>query len=271
MPTCDDDFEYSLCKIVMNCGWADFKLGTNIANAVKKSRKEKLPTDWRSMEAHPEAVQFREAFDEELNRYRSTGTILPNYKDIDWEKIDPKSIGHLMLLFSKQYNSDGSFKKYKCRIVFRGDRWINVDNHSRYASSVDTDTLFLFLGIVASEDLDMWKMDVQTAFLYNDFPDGMRQYVYSPHGVPRWIMPRRFELGHCTYGHPLASRQWEEKNVTNLVKLGFQKVHSAKSIMQIPATPTSDLRPRDDCDQDGRYALLVQVRFGYEGDREDGY
>lgn len=131
MPTFHDDFEYSLCKIVINCDWADIKLGTNIASAVKQSRKEKSPTDWRSMDAYPEAVHFHEAFDEEIGGYHSTRTILPNYKDIDWNKVDRKSINYLMLLFSKQYNFDGSVKKYKYQIVFRGDPWINVHNHSR--------------------------------------------------------------------------------------------------------------------------------------------
>lgn len=244
MPTSNNDFEYSLCDIVLNGDWASFELGSNIANAIKQAKKDDMPFDYRAMLQHEHSAGLSAAFEIERERWISTGTIMPNYKDIDWKSIDPSKIGDLMLIFSIKYKVDDSgnkvLDKYKCRMVFRGDRYKNTDNHLRYASSIDTDALMLFLGIVASENLDMWKQDVATAFLYSDFPDGMVQYVRSPHGVPSNKIPYLFQLGHCPYGHPLASRQWQIKNESNLQKHGFTKIHSAGSILQIKATPTSD-------------------------------
>ena len=112
---------------------------------------------------------------------------MDNYQVIDWEKIDPVKIGDMMLLFDVIINPDGSLKKYKCRMVFRGDRCKNLTDHSRYASAVDTKALFPFLGIVASEYIDMWHMDVETAFLHNNWPDGMVQYVCSPRGTKDYL------------------------------------------------------------------------------------
>ena len=79
----------------------------------------------------------------------------------------------------------------------------------------------IFFAIVATQDLDMFKMDVKTAFLHNPFPTGMRQFVRRPHGVPDTILPPKFEMGKCTYGHPLASAQWQELNESNLESKGF--------------------------------------------------
>ena len=227
MPEEDDGFDYSLCTIVLTGGWADFAEGHKIANAISRSRKLNIPTSWHEMMAHPEKEFYLPAFIIERDRYFSTGTVKPGYKDIDWDNVDPASIGDLMLLFDKLKNPDGSLKKYKCRIVFRGDRCKNLEGYNRYASSVDMHALFLFLGIVACEDLDMWHQDVQTSFLYTDFPDGMRQYVRRPHGVPDEFFPYRFELGHYTYGHPLASRQWKEHRDATLARGGFVPIYSS--------------------------------------------
>ena len=83
-------------------------------------------------------------------------------------------------------------------------------------------------------------MDVKTASLHNQFPPGMRQFVRRPHGVTDQYLPPKFELGHCVYGHPLASAQWQQLNESNLESKGFKKIQSAGSVMHIPAAPTTD-------------------------------
>jgi len=165
---------------------------------------------------------------------------MPNYRTIDWKSVRKEDIGDLMLIFDKKYRPDGSFEKYKCRMVFRGDRYKDDGKHSRYASFIDNDSLMVFLAIAAADDLDILKGDVKTAFLKSDFPPGMVQYVRRPHGVPSAHLPFQFQLGHCAYGHPLAGHQFEQHNIAVLESFGFQKLKSAKSIMQIPATATTD-------------------------------
>ena len=89
----------------------------------------------------------------------------------------------------------------------------------------------LFLAIVATGDLDLWKLDVKTAFLYGKFPAGMKQYVRSPHGIPSEILPKKFQLGSCVYGHPLANSQWDKEFKSTLSAMKFQPIRSAPSIM----------------------------------------
>ena len=86
----------------------------------------------------------------------------------------------------------------------------------------------------------MWHMDVDTAFLHNNWPDGMVQYVRRPHGVPDEYLPYRFQLGHCTYGHVLASAMWKEHLEGNLTSGGFLPIYSSGSVFHLPGTQTSD-------------------------------
>ena len=49
---------------------------------------------------------------------------------------------------------------------------------------MDDDAFKLLLATAATEDLDIFSVDVKTAFLYGAFPAGMRQWARSPHGLP---------------------------------------------------------------------------------------
>ena len=44
------------------------------------------------------------------------------------------------IVFTKKYHPDGSFDKYKVRIVFRGDKWYGLYNNKTYASTVMSET-----------------------------------------------------------------------------------------------------------------------------------
>ena len=240
IPLQDEDYEYTLCKVLLTSNWADFNVGKAIANAISRRKTHPdMPHDFKSMRKHKDQGYFL-AFLDEIKSWKHTGTMLPNFDDIDWESIDPALIGDLMLIPDLKILPTGEIDKYKCRMVFRGDRWINPGTYSTFASSIDNDSLMIFFAIVATQDLDMFKMDVKTAFLHTKFPTGMVQYVRRPHGVTDEYLPYRFQLGSCAYGHPLAGAQWQELNESNLKSKGFQKIQSAGSVMQIPATNTTD-------------------------------
>ena len=62
MPEHNDQFDYSLCTIVLTGGWADFTEGSKIAAAVKSARAKGIPTNFREMMAHPKKSDFLPAF-----------------------------------------------------------------------------------------------------------------------------------------------------------------------------------------------------------------
>ena len=75
MPDHDDEFNYSLCTIILTGGWANFTEGRQIA-AVKSARAKGIPTDFRGMMAHPKKSDFLGAFKKEIQRYWDTGTVM---------------------------------------------------------------------------------------------------------------------------------------------------------------------------------------------------
>ena len=166
IPVTDTDFEYSICSDVLEGDWADFNFSKYVAKAIPKANKNNMPTSYESMLCHEQSDLLIEALLNEFASWKELGAIHPDFQNIDWKTVNPKDIGDLMLIFDKKFKQDGSFDKFKCRMVFRGDRWINKDNLPVYSTGVHIDALMLFLAIVATEDLDLWKLDVKTAFLY---------------------------------------------------------------------------------------------------------
>ena len=41
-------------------------------------------------------------------------------------QMKKSGVGMSRCVFTKKYHPDGTFDKYKCRIVFRGDRWYDL-------------------------------------------------------------------------------------------------------------------------------------------------
>ena len=70
-----------------------------------------------------------------------------------------------MLIYDKQFNPDGSFKKYKCRLAIRGDKWYDIYNMNTYASTVKSESVRMLLAIAAIENCEIETVDGKTAFL----------------------------------------------------------------------------------------------------------
>ena len=75
------------------------------------------------------------------------------------------------IIFDIVYNPDGTFKKFKARLVARGDQLNQLDPNN-YAATVKSETLRILLAIVAERGFDYDSLDVKKAFLYPTlFPD----------------------------------------------------------------------------------------------------
>ena len=60
--------------------------------------------------------------------------------------------------------------------MFRGDRWYDLYANKTYAGTVMSETVRLMLSVAATENVEIQSLDVKTAFLYGDVPEG--QYIY---------------------------------------------------------------------------------------------
>ena len=172
-PSADSNFENSLCSTVFNEIWSTWDSPippVHSASSTSLLLSEKLPKSYAKMLSHPKRDELHESFEVEWRSWFKRSSIIP--LKFDPSTLDKALIGDLMILWDAKYHSDGAFDKWKCRIVFRGDRWKNVFNIDTYASSLDSKALLLLLALAASLDLDIWALDIKTAFLYGKFPPG---------------------------------------------------------------------------------------------------
>ncbi len=114
------------------------------------------------------------------------------------------------LIYEKQYNPDGTFKKYKCRLVIRGDKWHDIYNMNKYASTVKSESVRMLLSIAAIENMEMESIDVKSAFLYSNLKEGEIIYMRRPAGLTDAGMPEIVQLNIYIYGMPEASAYFHE-------------------------------------------------------------
>ena len=72
-------------------------------------------------------------------------------------------VGMSMCVSTKKYHPDGSFDKFKCRILLRGDRWYDLYCNKTYAGCVISESVRLLLSVAATEDVEVASLDVKTA------------------------------------------------------------------------------------------------------------
>ena len=122
-----------------------------------------VPRNYVDIDNQSNPTVWLDATSDELkNMYKNTVW----YPDIINEKNILKSlILPSQLLYEIQMNPDGTLKKYKCRLVIRGDKWYDIYEMDTYASPVKSETVKVCLEIAATEDMEMESVDVKAAFL----------------------------------------------------------------------------------------------------------
>lgn len=143
---------------------------------------------------------------------------------VDKSTIDPKRIVPSKLIFDTRFNPDGTFKKYKCRLVARGDvlaRNRIYDPDDNYAGTVKSESVRLILNLVASKDLCIRSVDVVTAFLKPTLRPDDPIYMRRPPELSEEFMPEIVELNKAIYGLPAASAYFRDHSDNVLKGIGF--------------------------------------------------
>ena len=171
---------------------------------------------------HKYSNEFMQAFSDEITSLKDMKTFteyLGNSSDI------PKgSLLSSKAIFSVVFNPDGSFKKFKARLVARGDMLKNIFDQDTYAGTVRYDTLRLLFSLVAEKDLDLVSHDVKTAFLYPSLKPEEFIYLRRPNGADDNIMPAIVKLQKCLYGLPQASKYFDDHLSTVLLSIGLTRL-----------------------------------------------
>jgi len=128
------------------------------ANRIPRNRHdiERMAMD------NPDRQGFINAEKTEIQSILNMGTYNPN--DIIPSPMNKSLLGTSKFVYAKKFHPDGTFDKYKARLVFRGDKWYDVYNNKTYAGTVMTESVRLLLAVAAAEDLELESADVNSAF-----------------------------------------------------------------------------------------------------------
>jgi len=234
-PSLDDLYEYEHVETFLQD--ANYRFDTKSfpylrrrMNQVKAQLKLGMPTIPLSVEqaqVHQYSHEFMTALDEEVSSLWGMST---------WKAFgdDPKSIppGRLIgskIIFDIVYNPDGTFKKFKARLVARGDQLKSNDTNN-FAGTIKSETMRILLAVVAEHDLDHDSLDVKTAFLYPSLKPNDTTWLRRPKGLTDKHMPPIVELLKSIYGLPKASQYFEEYLSDKLLNLGFKRTISDKQL-----------------------------------------
>ena len=84
-----------------------------------------------------------------------------------------------------------------------------------------SESVCLILPVAATEDMEVVRLDVRTAFLYGLIPLVQFMYMLRPAGLTDANMPAVIRLRKCIYGLPHAPVTFREHSDASLRSFGF--------------------------------------------------
>nr|GEZ00526.1 retrotransposon-related protein [Tanacetum cinerariifolium] len=165
---------------------------------------ENEPTSYREALTSSEGNQWKEAIKSEIDSILQNNT---------WELVDLprgcKPLGYKWI-FKKKMKADGTIDKYKARLVIKVFRQREgLDYFDTYSPVMRITSIRMILSIAALRNLEVYQMDVKTAFLNGDLEEDI--YMNQPEG---FIAPRQ-EGKVCRIVKSLLSRHTSNPSNTH--------------------------------------------------------
>ena len=141
-----------------------------------------------------------------------------------WDLVDlplgRKSFGNKWILKIK-HKANGSIERYKARLVAKGyTQEEGIDYEDTFSPVVRITSVHLVLAIVVHMDLELYQMDVKTAFLNGELDEEI--YMDQPLGFESKEQECKVcKLKRSIYGLKQASRQWNIKFHQAIQRDGF--------------------------------------------------
>ena len=144
-----------------------------------------------------------------------------------WDLVDlllgRKAIGNKWV-FRIKCKADGSIERYKARLVAKGyTQKEGVDYEETFSPVVRFASVRLILAIVANLNLELYQMDVKTAFLNGELDEEI--YMDQPIGFVAKGQERKVcKLKRSIYGLKQSSRQWYLRFHRAILSNGFTMI-----------------------------------------------
>ncbi|GAU50542.1 hypothetical protein TSUD_409860, partial [Trifolium subterraneum] len=135
-----------------------------------------------------------------------------------------------MWIFGHKKNSDGSFERYKARLVGDGRSQVTgVDCDETFSPVVKPATIRTVLTIALSKSWHIHQLDVQNAFLHGDLDETV--YMHHPLGFRNANHPDYVcRLKKSLYGLKQAPRAWYQRFADYVATIGFHHSTSDHSL-----------------------------------------
>lgn len=129
-----------------------------------------------------------------------------------------------MWIFRHKFKSDGTFERYKARLVGDGKtQQVGIDCDETFSPVVKPATIWTVLTLALSRDWNINQLDVKNAFLHGNLNEVV--YMHQPLGYRDTTLPNHVCLLHrFLYGLKQAPRAWYTRFADFVKSIGF--IHS---------------------------------------------
>lgn len=186
-----------------------WKANAAVADGIKEPEtiKEALSSE--------HAEQWQLAMDEEMASLHANGT---------WS-LEPVPAGvnpiPVKWVYKVKRDANGNIERFKARLVAKGFRQQEgIDFNEVFAPVSKHTTLRALLGLVAANDLELYHLDIKTAFLNGDLEETI--YMQQPPGYEEGRPGVVCRLHKALYGLRQAPRAWHLKLKDVLEELGYK-------------------------------------------------
>ena len=180
-----------------------------------------------------EPQNFEEASNERVWRKAMDEEIATIEKNKTWKLVNlpkDKEVIGLKWIYKTKFKEDGSIQKHKARLVAKGySQQPGIDFNETFAPVARIQTIRTILALAAQLELDVFQLDVKSAFLNGELEEEV--YVKQPQGYEvKGKEDKVYRLQKALYGLKQAPRAWNSKIDGYFCQNGFYRSPNEPSL-----------------------------------------